>query len=186
MVYPNIQFGKQDGNVLIISLILLAAITLFGLTSMRGTLLEEKIAINQQDQHLAMEGAQSCLPIARTNIRKAGSDRPKWGDPGYYITYGHNRDVPDLLDENAWNDDNSTTIPAGLWAADASSKVRPTTTPRCKYEEFAAPGSDLDTGTGETLEQKKVRSKTYYRLFGRGQGADGAEAVVESVSVREI
>ncbi len=63
---PDIGFGKscigrQSGAVLVVSLILLVVLTLLGLTSMRTTSLEEKMASNSQRSVAALQAAGSGL-----------------------------------------------------------------------------------------------------------------------------
>ena len=173
----SLNCHHQRGNVLIISLILLAALTLFGLSSMRSTLLEQRIAINQQDQHRSIEGAQSALAVAKRRISDVSANRPLLTDKGYWLTLGGGRAAPDLA---SWTSDTSYQLPSSQWGSD-------TERPRYKIEDFAAPSSDLDLGTGETVAAKRVRSTTYYRISGRGTGVDSRnDSIVETVVVKEL
>lgn len=54
----------QSGAVLIISLIMLLLLTLIGTTGMQSTSLEEKMAGNMRDRHLAFQAAESALKAA--------------------------------------------------------------------------------------------------------------------------
>lgn len=184
----------QKGNVLIISLILLAVLTLIGLSAMRSTLLEQRIAINQQDQHIAMEAAQSGLAVASKRITDISPNRPKLNDGGYYMTIGTGHPVPIGSD---WSNANTYySIPGqgeddGFWDTDLSASndegLNNTIVPRYRIEDFSAPKSDLDLGTGETVESRKVRSTTFYRLTGRGEGIDNrSQAIVETVVIKEL
>ena len=55
---------KQHGAVLIISMIILLMLTILGVTSMRSTALEERMAGNARDQHIAFEAAEAALANA--------------------------------------------------------------------------------------------------------------------------
>jgi len=53
--------NRQQGAVLVISLIILLVMTLIGITGMQTTVLEEKMAGNMRDQNLAFQAAESAL-----------------------------------------------------------------------------------------------------------------------------
>jgi len=59
MMLPNIQ--KQSGAVLAISLIMLLLMTIIGVTSISTTSLEERMAGNSRDRHVAFEAAEVAL-----------------------------------------------------------------------------------------------------------------------------
>ena len=63
MAYP----ARQTGAVLVISLILLMILTLLGLSSMKMTSLEEKMAANSQESIGALQSAESGLADALDN-----------------------------------------------------------------------------------------------------------------------
>jgi len=52
---------KQQGAVLIVSMIILLLLTILGVTSMRNTSLEERMAGNARDRHIAFEAAEAAL-----------------------------------------------------------------------------------------------------------------------------
>ena len=54
-------FNKQNGTVLIISMIILLIMTIIGLSSMRSTIMEEKMSQNVRDTNLAFEAAEAAL-----------------------------------------------------------------------------------------------------------------------------
>jgi len=55
------QFQRQQGVALIISMILLAVITLLSVTAMRGTNLDAKIAANHQHKQLSFQAAENAI-----------------------------------------------------------------------------------------------------------------------------
>ena len=55
------QFQRQNGVALIISMILLAVITLLSVTAMRGTNLDAKIAANHQHKQLSFQAAENAF-----------------------------------------------------------------------------------------------------------------------------
>jgi type IV pilus assembly protein PilX len=52
---------RQRGAVLVVSLIMLLILTIIGVTGMRTTVLEEKMAGNMRDQNLAFQAAEAAL-----------------------------------------------------------------------------------------------------------------------------
>ncbi len=55
------SYHKQNGAVLIVSLMLLLVMTLIGVTALQSTTLEEKMAGNTRDRALAFEAAEVAL-----------------------------------------------------------------------------------------------------------------------------
>jgi Tfp pilus assembly protein PilX len=71
MVNVMNKFTKsQSGAVLIISLIILLALTIIGITSSNVTSLEEKMAANIKDINLAFQAAESTLREVELNVLK--------------------------------------------------------------------------------------------------------------------
>lgn len=69
--YPVLQPSiaqRQSGVVLVISLIMLLALTLIGVTSSSVTGLEEKMAANSKDVNLAFQAAEAALRAAETSL----------------------------------------------------------------------------------------------------------------------
>lgn len=52
---------KQRGAVLIVALIMLLLLTIIGLSSMRGTVLQENMAGNMRDTNLALQASEAAL-----------------------------------------------------------------------------------------------------------------------------
>jgi len=67
---------KQRGAVLIISMIILLMMTILGVTSMRTTALEERMAGNARDRYVAFEAAESALIDAETYIQTIVTKNP--------------------------------------------------------------------------------------------------------------
>jgi type IV pilus assembly protein PilX len=63
----TIQF-KQRGSVLLISLVILLILTLVGLSAMRNTAMEEKMAGNMRDKGLSFQAAEATLREAEKYI----------------------------------------------------------------------------------------------------------------------
>ena len=66
MMPMNIRFApkRERGAVLVISLLLLLVMTLLGLGASQSTRLQERMAGNQRDQEVALQGAEASLRAA--------------------------------------------------------------------------------------------------------------------------
>jgi len=53
---------KQEGVALVVSLVLLVAVTILGITTLSGTRLNHKITSNSQNKAIAFEVAESGMP----------------------------------------------------------------------------------------------------------------------------
>ncbi|MCK4742595.1 MAG: hypothetical protein KAT25_02110 [Sulfuriflexus sp.] len=60
---------KQQGAVLIVSLIILLLMTIIGVSSMKTTTLEERMAGNMRDQNLAFQSAEAAIVEGETYLR---------------------------------------------------------------------------------------------------------------------
>jgi type IV pilus assembly protein PilX len=61
---PKLKTSRQQGAVLVISLLLLLVMTLLGLGASQSTRLQERMAGNQRDQEVALQGAEASLRAA--------------------------------------------------------------------------------------------------------------------------
>ncbi len=117
-VIPNVKHQpRQNGAVLVVALIFLLILTILGVSSMRSTVLEEKMAGNMRDQSLAFQAAEAALrdgeafinTLASTGGFKCqektgtGSSFPGCSYNGQFIT-GTN--LNDILEQDPWNSTN--------------------------------------------------------------------------------
>ena len=110
---------RQQGAILIVSLLLLLVMTLLGITAVSTTSLEEKMASNNRQRQLAFQAASSALRDAetwlRTNISRVAQFETTFnGTPVelYWVRQPTPGDairvVPmDIYDGNAWTVGNS-------------------------------------------------------------------------------
>ncbi len=63
-----LNYRQQQGAVLVVSLIMLLIITLFGITGMQSTVLEEKMAGNMRNKSIAFQAAESALRNGEMDI----------------------------------------------------------------------------------------------------------------------
>ena len=116
-----IQPKNQQGIVLVVSLIMLLLLTMLGISGMKSTVLEEKMAGNYKDSNMAFQSAEAALRAGETYLRTTvtlpifdgtttGLYQPttsgaaqwnavNWADAGQVIAYaGSLSDVADAPD----------------------------------------------------------------------------------------
>ena len=59
---------RQHGTVLLVALIMLLVMSMLGISSMRGTALEERMSGNWRDQNLALQAAEAALREAERSL----------------------------------------------------------------------------------------------------------------------
>lgn len=64
----NTSYANQSGAALIVSLIILAVVTILGITSMQGSNTELKLAASMRDRGVAFEAAEAALAIIETQL----------------------------------------------------------------------------------------------------------------------
>lgn len=64
----RLSANRQSGAVLVISLLLLLVMTLLGIGASQSTLLQERMAGNQRDQEVALQGAEAALRAAERQL----------------------------------------------------------------------------------------------------------------------
>src|SRR3989339_13461 len=69
--YPRPQLQRQSGAALVIGLIILVLVTLLGVTAMRTTSLEERMAGQSRDSGLAFQAAEAALRQAELYLNGA-------------------------------------------------------------------------------------------------------------------
>jgi type IV pilus assembly protein PilX len=161
------SLARQRGAVLITALVILFVLTLLGVASMQGTVLEERMAGNFRDRQVAFEAAEAALRVGEAQLVSASSfGSMSWDGTDY--TY----------ESEPANDPFST---AGQAISDATlteETAQPATYFIERLPEVDMPSSGL--GAGEV--KPKIR---YYRITARGSGKTAdAEAVLQSTFYR--
>jgi len=97
---------QQRGAVLIISMIILLLLTMLGVTSMRTTQLEERMAGNARDRHVAFEAAEAALVAGEEFADTLASFDPfdldgsdgLYEDSVNFYTLSANQEIEDYVD----------------------------------------------------------------------------------------
>lgn len=113
--------NKQDGSVLLISLMLLIVLTLMTFTISNSVLLQEKMTTSNRDDTLALQVAESALrdaevlanTFAETEFTSTGNQglydgQCTWSDAGCYLNTLSNEN---MFDDAYWTETNSRLAP---------------------------------------------------------------------------
>ncbi|KKO47183.1 hypothetical protein WG68_00585 [Arsukibacterium ikkense] len=100
MVYESFSkhFPKQQGAALVVSLLLLLAITLLAVTNMKRTSVQEKMTGNLYDRQLALQQAEAALLVAERILDNA----PLPGGPVALINNAGFYAIPDPTQPDRW------------------------------------------------------------------------------------
>lgn len=101
---------NQTGAALAISLLILLMMTLIGVNSMRGTVLQERMASNTKDRNQAFQAAETALREAETYLQNIVTIGAFDGTAGLF---SDTQAEPDLLTYATWTS-NATSIEASV------------------------------------------------------------------------
>lgn len=167
--------NRQTGAALIISLIILLLLTIIGVTGMKTTALEERMAGNMRDKELAFESAEAALRDAEAfmeTVFTLGAFNAD-GSDGYY-----DNSLLDIWTAVDWK---------GTDTANTNKAVAATTTigdtPPGKYViQYIADSTSDDVSGGVNLNNigqgTGGGSTSIFRITVRGTGSSGNAAVV--------
>ena len=170
---PSATPHSQRGAALLISLILLLVMSLIGVTAMQSATLQERMAGNTRDRHLAFQAAEAALREAETFL-----DAPSLPEftnvAGLYLANAPGRPVwhgPSPLEGNG-----ALTYAGNLGPALARppqyfiEALPGLLTPGCETEVPPTPGGPCD--------------QTFFRITARGFGGSDTAVVVLSTVYR--
>jgi len=163
---------RQRGVVLVVSLIMLLVVTLIAVSSMQGTVLEEKMAGNTLDRNLAFQTTESALREAEIFVEGLVS---LGGFSGTAGLFGLTDVEPDHALIATWNDATKYVVAT----ADNDSYDAP----RYYIKHFTTVTGTLGamnmSGYGDN---KGTGDVTIFKITGRGTGAsaDSAEVILRT------
>mgnify|MGYP001819286891 FL=1 len=175
VVGKSINIGpqqKEQGAVLIVSLVMLLIVTLIAVSSMQGTVMEEKMAGNTRDRNLAFQTAESALREAETYVAGLASMGTFNGSNGLY---GLTDSEPDYVNSATWSDATNHVVgsePHGSYAAPRYF-IKHYTTVNGTTGALNMSGSGDNKGSGDI---------TIFKVTARSSGAstDSAEVILRS------
>jgi len=93
---------KQQGAVLAVALMILLVMTMIGISGMRGTVLQERMASNTKDRNQAFQAAESAMRNSEIFVESIVTTGAFDGTTGLF---GETQAEPDYLDATTWTDD---------------------------------------------------------------------------------
>lgn len=99
--YTRTARRRQHGAVMVVSLVILLIVTMIAVSSMQGTVLEEKMAGNSRDRNLAFQTAESGIREAELFVDNIVSLGAFDGTGGLF---GRTDVEPDFWDPTTWTD----------------------------------------------------------------------------------
>jgi len=158
----NIHVGNhsQQGVVLVVSLVILLVMTLIGISAMKVTGLEEKMAGNSRNMNIAFQSAESALREAEKAL--ATGTLPVFnGTNGLYKATS-----PQKWESVAWSDNTKVAVYTGDTLSGVKSK------PAYIIEELST------LARSGTIEAGVPGVARYYRITARGTGSDDNSVVM--------
>ena len=177
---------KQQGVVLIVGLLMLIVMTLIGLTGMRITTFEERMASNTKDKHMAFEAAESALMDGETyidnNVIAIGAFDTD-GSDGLY-----DDSIEEIWQAIDWDGtDPGNTNEALVYSAFGSS-YGIGTSPKYVLEQYASLTAEVDNlnldnyGQGTGAGQVEM-----FRVTARGTGgSDSTVVIIQSTYGKQL
>jgi type IV pilus assembly protein PilX len=166
---------RQQGIVMVVSLLFLLILTIIGVTAMNSSTLEERMSGNLRDRNLAFQAAESALRAGEIALRATLVNPPTaaYGCTDKYVCPLLTSDLSSGA--SAWNGDRAVEVTGTTLAGVASSPKYIieviTPVPQVKAGYLLAPGSSLTAANAEC----------YYRITARGiGGAASTTAVLQS------
>ena len=178
MSTPDIH--RQRGVTLVIALMLLLAITLLGLASMRGSSMQERMSANLYDRAIAFQAAESSLREAEALLASGtagpfdGTINGLYGQPVPGASGYHNR----------WEDSSAVWATASTWweAADADTRAKAAGAPQYIIEDMGMWPSTPDCDTVTTIAPDCLKPR--YRITARSAPVTGRPSVVLQTTYR--
>lgn len=170
---------RQAGTVLVVALIMLLLMTMIGLTSMRGTTMEERMAGNWRDQNMALQASEAALRDAEAWLAPGMSLPTMWGYPNCPV--GQVCSVYSPPDSTADPTTDLLGANLGQWLARSTTYgialAGVATAPESLIEHRGYIRDHLVTGFGSSQET----GRDQFRVTSRGTGqTDEAESLLQS------
>lgn len=165
--------SRQQGAVLVVSLIFLFILTLLGVGSMDIVTIEEKMSSNLRDGNLAFQAAESALREGESWISSQVTNPPQNCDA----------DSCEMWALNSLNNGQFIGQTDGWWQSkgrvSTSTFAEINSNPHFIVEDHSFQADSLKNGTGNSS------GIHYYRITARGTGGTGdAQAIVQSIYSR--
>ena len=161
---------RQRGAALMVVLILLLIMTLLGLASLRGTLMEERMSAALFDRSLSFQGTEAALREAEALVQATG--RTGFPTNGSCNADGL-CDTPDPNNPHRWLDDN-----AAYWRSATVAVGSLTATPQFFIEYMGQAPSWPKCDSEIPIHASCLKSR--YRVTARSTQVDRAQVILQS------
>lgn len=180
------MMNKQHGAALIVSLVLLIVMTIIGLSAIRTSALEEKMAANARDQQIALQATEMALRAGEAWIAGQLTELAATDNGSSNIWTANIMSIDDDIADSWWHQQNQAWWDAN--GVQANSDVMFSSNeaeiavnrPRyiIEYQQYV--GDDLLIGTGST-----TTGRSFYRITARGTGAsEQARVMLQSTTAK--
>lgn len=166
---------QQRGAVLVISMIILLILTMLGVTSMRSTSLEERMAGNARDRHIAFEAAESALIDAENFLETVATtgDFDLDGTDGLYNDDASLTDIETYVDWAGGNPAKGFATANNIGSSEGLA-----TSPKYVIQFISSFGTDVDRSNLNNYGQGIGGGKTgLFRITARGTGSSNNSIV---------
>ncbi|MDO3384881.1 PilX N-terminal domain-containing pilus assembly protein [Gilvimarinus sp. SDUM040013] len=179
----SVTYYQQRGATIIVGLIMLLALTIVGLSAIRGTALQEQMAGNMRDRQLAFQASEAALREAEAELI-GGVAAVNLNAVGFQEMF-ELQDTPVLTSTAFWEDfDTHWKAQTAAYSEDIPSVSEK---PRYLVEEISFYGSGLDGNANDFASLMKAGMDIRYRVTSRSVGGStDAQVIVQSTYRNEI
>lgn len=174
----NLNCARQQGATIIVGLIMVLAITIVGLSAIRGTALQEQMAGNMRDRQLAFQASESALREAELALTGGVATVPIGQTQGFI-------EALELPSTAFWQDfDANWKALATTYSEDIQHVSE---RPRYLVEEIRYYSSGLDGSANDFASLMKAGMDVRYRVTSRSVGGStDAQVIIQSTYRNEI
>lgn len=190
MSHHNRSVKKEQGMVLIFSMVILVLITMLGMATLNIASLEKKMAANMQNSLIALQSAESVLSECERYLRETTTvdleqrDRTQQLigllDEAFRIIDANQLPEQWWLDEGFWQQYGFSTKDSTLLVADGE-LYKPVLPPKCMIEYIGNGASAMDSDTSLYRGSNSADAKLLYRVTAFSYGASTlSQSIIQS------
>lgn len=179
--------SRQQGVVLVLALILLVAVSLVAIYTLRGTITGEQVSKNLRSQAVASQAAETALRICEDAVRTAQSTLGT-GTSAVAFTI---LDVPETMSAdlpNQWNTRANWVVAGSTKKANqiplelvTDANMRQIPAPRCMVERYQLPIMGEDKTISQPLLITAIGYTPDYQADANGVAVAGGEVWLQSI-----
>jgi len=188
--HRNRGVKREQGMVLIFSMVILVLITMLGMATLNIASLEKKMAANMQNSLIALQSAESVLSECERYLRETTTvdleqrDRTQQliglVDEAFRIIEANQLPEQWWLDEGFWQQYGFSTKDSTLLVADGE-LYKPVLPPKCMIEYIGNGASAMDSDTSLYRGSNSADAKLLYRVTAFSYGASTlSQSIIQS------